>query len=173
MITLFFQRLLRVIRILMTAMFILWLTGFIVRSCGHFIVTDGSDDYFKLSSGCFLLQLLVIYKLRVDDTLFIWFLKLVSMFALALAAWVLMIFLAFADMCSESIDATLFVSKTDASSQIIETDFGCGATDTSPAQINHWRAIKLSPHIYWIREPVDTAHINTTQWHRIQPVSQP
>jgi hypothetical protein len=78
-----------------------------------------------------------------------------------------LIFMAtFADgMCLWTTRKILFENKENPSSSIVVRDFGCGATDSSPATFATFQVKKLA-FIFVSITPIDTSKIDRSKWRR-------
>jgi hypothetical protein len=69
-------------------------------------------------------------------------------------------------MCHYTNVRTIFQKKSDTSEKIVLRDFGCGATDSSPATVSV-SSIKYYTSHFFIASPADTLKINMAEWNRI------
>jgi hypothetical protein len=70
------------------------------------------------------------------------------------------------NMCSYSIQKTIFEKKGNPPQKIVARNFGCGATDSSPASSSPARLTYYTSHFY-IASPIDTTSINLQEWIRV------
>jgi hypothetical protein len=73
----------------------------------------------------------------------------------------------FSDMCTSSYHRVLFEEKVNTSHKIVERNFGCGATDSSPAPVSVFELWEVTPLFIWV-EKVDTSQMDLNEWNRIE-----
>ncbi|MFN8287627.1 MAG: hypothetical protein U0V74_12770 [Chitinophagales bacterium] len=69
----------------------------------------------------------------------------------------------FADMCSYSTRQILYINKSNNERQIVVRDFGCGATDSSPASI-HIQEVQTIAGLFMKVREADTTALNKSEW---------
>ena len=99
--------------------------------------------------------------------------KVILTVAASIAVFWIMIIAIFADMCSYNTRTVLFVNKDDLSDRIEVRDFGCGATDSSPATLHISRIKYFAQDIMIVKDKnIDTAKIDQSQWQRVPAVEE-
>ena len=73
----------------------------------------------------------------------------------------------FSGMCDWTTNKVFFENKQNTSIKIVQRDFGCGATDSSPATIKLFKIKEITPLLIWVTD-IDTNQINKSEWSRIQ-----
>lgn len=69
-------------------------------------------------------------------------------------------------MCDTVTGETLFI-KNSSSSKIVERDFGCGATDSSPATVTIAKQTEILS-LFWYYTRIDTTTLNKSEWIRVK-----
>ena len=77
-----------------------------------------------------------------------------------------MVMTLFAGMCDWTTDKVFFENIKNPSVKIVQRDFGCGATDSSPATIKLFKVREITPLLIWVT-PIDTNKIDKSDWNRI------
>ena len=70
-------------------------------------------------------------------------------------------------MCAWSTDDTLFENTSNKSTKIVKRDFGCGATDSSPATVQIFKITQISP-LFIYTSKIDTNKLDKNDWVRIR-----
>ena len=90
---------------------------------------------------------------------------------ISVAAFILIIIYSFASMwssmCLWSTRRILFEKKNDRSIKIIERDFGCGATDSSPGTVAIFKITEITPFFMYASR-IDTTRIDKNEWSRLK-----
>lgn len=93
--------------------------------------------------------------------------KILISFFVAGCVCVLLIFFSFADMCAYSKGETWFVNKVNPNIKVVRRDFGCGATDSSPASVSFWKIRQITPFLIKA-DIIDTLSIDMNKWQRVK-----
>ncbi len=72
----------------------------------------------------------------------------------------------FGSMCSYTTRQVLYISKQDVNRKIVVRDFGCGATDSSPATL-HIQEVQTIGGLFIKVSKADTTNLNPQQWVRV------
>lgn len=91
--------------------------------------------------------------------------KLVITLVVMAISLIIMIMLAFADMCEWSTDKVLFQDRNNSSSQIVLRSYGCGATDSTSPLYEVCEIYKIGGGCMLIFS-TDTTRIDHTRWVR-------
>jgi hypothetical protein len=90
---------------------------------------------------------------------------LLTLFAAFCSSVIIGLF-ALGSMCGSVTTNTLFIKKSNTNISIVTREFGCGATDSSPATESTQKLRKITPFLIWLT-PVDTSTINKEKWIRV------
>jgi hypothetical protein len=83
--------------------------------------------------------------------------------------WVILVMSLFTEMCAYSTVRYLYERRNDHSDKIVVRDYGCGATDSSPASISISRIKYVTHDIMIIKEKgFDTITIDHSQWKKAE-----
>jgi asparagine N-glycosylation enzyme membrane subunit Stt3 len=96
----------------------------------------------------------IVVILKITGTLFAIFIT----FFIALS-------MALGNMCGYSNNQLLFINKNNSNTTIIIREFGCGATDSTPATKKAAKQTRITPLFFWVTS-VDTNKINKENWIR-------
>lgn len=94
-------------------------------------------------------------------------LRIMGGFLVGFLFMITMVILTFSDWCAYNTFKTLAVYKTDTTRKLVLRDFGCGATDSSPASFHTFES-KTYGNIFISYRRVDTSKINKTLWTQIE-----
>ncbi|MCW3127289.1 MAG: hypothetical protein JWO03_2947 [Bacteroidetes bacterium] len=155
-------------RIIVAILLALWIAGCIIWPSCHLIATDGSEAYFKIYLLCFFAPyIMLVFILRMPDKWWQVILKISGIIIVSFLVMILMIPFVFADMCVERITTILYRNKADSRQVIVRTDFGCGATDSTPSTITTASAKQLTKNIFMMGGSIDTMTIDRAKWERV------
>ena len=153
------------------ASIVFWLLLSLFLALGPVEIRGGLKDTFIFARGIglpFAILLTLTGTLIGSGTIFEVVLKVILTLAAFIAIFWIMVMLMFADMCSYNTSEVLFLNKNDSSDRIVVQDFGCGATDSSPATIHISRIKYFAQDIMIVKDKnIDTTKIDQSQWQRI------
>ena len=72
----------------------------------------------------------------------------------------------FANMCDTTNRKTLFENKQNENLKIIEREYGCGATDSSPPNVSIYKVRQLTKYFIYPTK-IDTNDLDKNEWQKI------
>lgn len=114
---------------------------------------------------CILLTLFGTIK-KTDEIKEIIF-KVFMTFSTVIVVFIFMAMMAFSDMCVTTYGDVLYISKTNKKVKIVETSFGCGATDSSSSTRSVTKKRDIL-HYFILVKRVDLYKIDKNEWIEIE-----
>ena len=104
-----------------------------------------------------------------NDTFWVGLMKVILTLIIDAFVVFVMVLAILGDMCEYSERQVLFQNRNDSSDKIVLRDFGCGATDSTPATTSIAHIKYFTPHIFIVKEKyMDTSTIDHSKWIRVQ-----
>lgn len=139
-------------------------------SLSNLHITDNTikDWYISFSLIAIPILTLIVFLTRIKrNKIWIVISKIVLYIITSFTVYIIILFLFFAsiflDMCQWNTRKILYQHKKNKNILIIEEDFGCGATDGSPATVSIRKLIKINSYFCY-KTSIDTSKIDKSQW---------
>ena len=166
------MKILKAIYYLSIATLIFWFLVTALLAFGPIEITGDLKDMFqnwRFVSVPFAILFTLTGTLGPDDTFGVWMMKVILTLIIDAFVVFVMIVAILGDMCEYSDRQVLFQNKNDPSDKIVMRDFGCGATDSTPATLSIAHIKYFTPHVFIVKEKyMDTSAIDHSKWVRVQ-----